>query len=306
MKKMCKHLISLFFCIFAAIHVSAQDVEKPFHYETTWRILLFSSDHYSVNERPEAEYDEMQGFIQIYDILIKYVHSMRPFNDGLLQVELNDLGVWCELYLINNEAYQHLFIGDHVLSDGKNWVLISEVDYKRLSEMLEDRRRDADNPYDGDKEKILSHNVKQIFGQPFDEYDAHFKRMANEARGITGRELESNASSSIELINPKSIGEINSSVASQEIGVTSSSSRNTDVQAESRAVVNGQSSVALVASVAPAKDEQVKITRHKNSDTNESSALTESANHSLIGWLFLAGLGMAFVWYYWRKNRYLL
>lgn len=155
-------------------HVHA-DSEPSFNYSTTWRIIYFQGDTQFVNQRPDTEYNPLQGFIFIYEILNKYVYQMQKFNKDNINSEMNDLGIWTQIYLVNDVTYQELFIGDHTLSDGKSWVILNDKDYLKLSQMLLRRQKENGNPFDGDKEKALNNLLWTEKADPYlDDFDTHF------------------------------------------------------------------------------------------------------------------------------------
>lgn len=304
MNKICKQLIGLLFCIFIATQVFAQDVEKPFRYETSVFIIHFTDKHQVFNGRSNDEYHPQQMFSLIYDVVIRYVYRMTPFNQGDLSFNVNDFAIWHEMVFINNVRGQRLLLGDHVLTDGSGWVQMSDEDYKKLHSIIVDIKERAEYPLTDNKDKLVADWVSELsLDSEILDYDDHFRSMEKYPGDYSAAKVASANNKSIRHeIKPEPISEINSSVDSQEIGVTSSSAKSADVHTGSSEVVNAQSSAALVISDMPTQDEPVKITNPKNSDANENPSLTENTSHSFIHWLFLAGLGMVFVWYYWRRK----
>lgn len=304
MKTIIKTVIGLFFCVFVAMQVSAQEVEKPFRYETSVFIIHFTEDKQGLNGRSNDEYHPQQMFSLIYDIVIRYVYRMTPFNQSDLSFNINDFAIWHEMIFINNVRGQRLLLGDHVLTDGSGWVQMNDEDYEKLHGIIIDIKERAEYPLTENKDKLVADLVSELSQESeILDYDDHFRSMEKYPGDYSAAKVSSaNDKSVAHEINPESISEIKSSVDPQEIGVTSSSAGSTGIRAESSEVLNGQSAVAPVISDMPTQDEPVKITNVKNSDTNENPSLTENTNHSFIYWLLLTGLGMAFVWYYWRKK----
>lgn len=304
MNKICKKLIALIICIFLATHLFAQDVEKPFRYETSVFIIHFTEKNQVFNGRSNDEYDPSQGFSLIYDIVIRYVYRMTPLNEGELHFDLKDFAIWHEMVFINNVRGQRLLLGDHVLTDGSGWVQMSNEDYEKLRNFIAKIKKSSEYPLTDNKDKLVANWVGELSQESeILDYDDHFRSMEKYPGDYSAAKVSSaNDKSVTHEINPESISEINRSVDPQEIGVASSSAKSADVHTGGSEVVNAQSSAALVISDMPTQDDPVKITNLKNSDANENRSLTENTGHLFIHWLFLAGLGMVFVWYYWRRK----
>jgi|GEM_PF-4400866 len=173
-----KTLLLAVFISFITINVNAQDETQTFNYKTTWRIVYFKDDSQFINQRPNDEYNKQQGFIQLYEILIKYVYSMQPLDETEGHIDTIKLGIWDEIFLINDEGYQSLLIGNQILSDGKGWALMNENDYGKLRNILVERSSNKDNLYDGDKVKALnSLSWANTEGASLEDFDTHFQRL---------------------------------------------------------------------------------------------------------------------------------
>lgn len=304
MKNICKQLIRLLFFVCAAMQVSAQDVEKPFHYETSIFIIHFMENKQMFSGRSNDEYDPTQGFSLIYDIVIRYVYRMTPFNQGELSFNVNDFSIWHEMFFINNVRGQRLLLGDHVLTDGSGWVQMSDEDYEKLRGFIVEIKKHAEYPLTENKDKLVADWVSGLSQESdIHDYDDHFRAMEKYPGDYSAaRVVSADAKGVAHEINPESIGDVNEPVGLQGVEFTSSSVGSTKMIEENNKVVSAQSSVASVMSDVLANAEPVKITNPKNSHATESASLTKNANPHLIGWLFVVGLGMVFVWYYWRRK----
>jgi hypothetical protein len=158
---------------FLPVHILANET-PPFDYSTTWRIIYFQGNSQFVNQRP-LDYNPDQGFIAIFELLNKYVGNMHPFGAEVSDEKIESLGIWAQLYLINDATYQELSLGDHVLSDGKGWVTMANEDYEKLSRLLIDRKDKKGDHFDGDKEQALKKLLWIDNGQdPIEKFDAQY------------------------------------------------------------------------------------------------------------------------------------
>lgn len=165
-------MVAFSLCLFS-IRVFGE-VDPPFDYSKTWRIIYFQGDNQFVNQRP-VDYNPNQGFIFIYEILEKYVGRMQPFSDPPSEAEIKSLGIWTQLYLVNDAAYKELFLGDHTLSDAKGWVLMTDGDYLKLSQLLIERKNKTGDPFDGDKDRTLKNLLWKDNGEGhLDDFATHF------------------------------------------------------------------------------------------------------------------------------------
>jgi hypothetical protein len=168
-------IVAILLCTFALAANANEESAAPFNYNTTWRIVYFQGNNQFINQRSNDEYNPMQGFSFIYEILIKYVYSMQSVKQLSPDGSMSPLGIWTAIYLTNDIGYQKLFIGDHTLSDGYRWVLMEDNDYLKLSEILLKRKDKVENPFDGDIENALkSHLWKNNNGEKLDDYETHF------------------------------------------------------------------------------------------------------------------------------------
>ena len=183
-------LLILFGCV--SLSTTAAD-EAAFNYQTTWRIAYFQGSNLFVNQRPNGEYDPAQGFVRIYDILIKYVYLMQSLRQLNPEGDTSSLGIWTEIYLINDVATQKLFIGDHILSDGVGWVLMDDADYEKLRDIILQRKAKPGDTFDGDIEKMLVSLIKNDGGviENYDTY-SHRNRTGSSSADISGNGFSPN------------------------------------------------------------------------------------------------------------------
>lgn len=111
----------------------AQEITPPFDYTTTLWIINTIENSGTVYGRPRPEdYDERQGFIYIYNILIKYVANLHDIDNETG----SELVPTHQLVLINGVREQRILLGDHWISDQYHIVSISETDYNNLTAWL--------------------------------------------------------------------------------------------------------------------------------------------------------------------------
>jgi len=304
MKIIINVIISVFFCTIAVVKVVSQDVEQPFHYESSVFIIHFTENKQLFSGRSNDEYDPTQGFSLIYDIVIRYVYRMTPLNEGELHFDVSDFAIWHEMVFINNVRGQRLLLGDHVLTDCSGWVQMSNEDYEKLRNFIVKIKKQAEYPLTENKDKLVADWVSELsLDSEILDYDDHFRSMEKYPGDYSAAKVSSaNDKSVTHEINPESIRNLKSAVGSQEKRVASSSAKSIDAQAESSEAVHAQSSAVLATVDMPIQDTSIKITNRQSSETNENLWSVDDASHSFNYWLLLIGLGMAFVWYYWRRK----
>jgi hypothetical protein len=286
MVRVCKLcvLLSILSMFSSTVHA---DSEPSFNYSTTWRIIYFQGESLFVNQRPDNEYSPLQAFIFIFEILNKYVYQIQKFNQADTGAEISELGIWAQIYLVNDVSYQELFIGDHTLSDGRGWVIMNDEDYSRLSKLLLHRKEVRGDPFDGDKEKTLKDlSWKGGEGQHLDDFDTHFRI----PKSIDGKENEPESRQPLDsskAINlDRAISKTHSSVSDSQTKI------NADAHRSVQSITNTQIQIA-----------DQKLTKLLEANVDEVTTTHRADNISrLVTWLFILTCG-CIVFYFVRRKK---
>jgi hypothetical protein len=164
--------------IFTLVSMSAlaESGQTRFKYEYTQFIIHFTPEGQIYNGRPNDIYNPKQHFNHFYDLLIRHVYLMEPFNSAF---SISDIGVWHEMHMVSQFGSQVLYVGDHILSDGQSWVIISEQDYMNLQEHIKTTKRRDKQPLSRNKKALISRWVDQAkLSSNGDAYAEHFQKYA--------------------------------------------------------------------------------------------------------------------------------
>lgn len=163
----------------------AQENQQAFDYTKTVWIINVMEGSGTVYGRPRPEdYNPRQGFIRIYEILIKYVYNMQDLNSA---IPPSSLTVTHELILINGAAEQRILIGDHWISDEKNIALISEVDYSNLKEWLGTLEKNQDYKNNPPIDKLVKAFRDGTYSE-IESFDKYFNSKQTSASSVKTQE----------------------------------------------------------------------------------------------------------------------
>lgn len=205
--------------------------QVKFKYEYTEIIIHFTPAGQIYNGRSNGAYDSQHYFSLFYDLLIRYLGQMELFDPVF---SLDDIDVWHEMHMVSQFGSQVLYVGDHILSDGQSWVLISDKDYIFLQELIsETKKRDLEPVADG-KAKLISDMVHTLeVTSSGDSYTEHFKKY--ELPNVS-RSNEDLSPDSAEMVPPDSNADKFSYSSSAGVASNSSSSNKDLVKAKGEAV----------------------------------------------------------------------
>jgi hypothetical protein len=270
-------IIFLNFCMSRSL---AQENQKNFDYTKTAWIINVIENSGVVYGRPLAEeYDTRQGFIYIYEILIKYVYSMEDFNSA---ISPNLPNVTHELILINGQAEQRLLIGDHWISDEKNIVVMNETDYKNLTEWLSARKANKDYKENPPIDKLVK-AFKDHTSPTIESVDKYFHH--NQTPSVPVKTQESTLSS------PASV--------QKDIQISS--------EHKSSQFTNHYKTNATVKSQDSMNSSRFNMASSRyDSNANKTQPKNEPRKCSLFLWLiaFVASLFVLFFFRYWKKRKH--
>lgn len=150
-----KKLLWVWILALASCCTYAEQARGLFNYESVWRIVYFKASEQFVNQRPEQDNNPNQGFYYIYNILIKYAHSFAPMSAVESEMLASALAESEKLYLINEDGYQVIYVGDHFISDGFGWVALQDDDYQKLVNLLLVRKSRVGDVFNGQVEQTL-------------------------------------------------------------------------------------------------------------------------------------------------------
>ncbi|MFC3116124.1 hypothetical protein [Cellvibrio fontiphilus] len=160
--------------VFTPMQSLADLEQERFKYEYTEFIIHFTPEGQVYNGRPNSPYDSQHYFSLFYDLLIKYVHRMESFDPAF---SIQDIGAWHEMHMVSQFGSRALYVGDHILSDGKSWVAMSKQDYELLSELISETMRRDKEPVVNDKNAHLKNWVEEVRSSSSGEtYEQNFKK----------------------------------------------------------------------------------------------------------------------------------
>lgn len=201
-----KSMCLVFMFTFVSVSAVGETEKTGFKYEYTQFIIHFTPEGQIYNGRPDDAYNPRQHFNHFYDLLIRYVYRMEPFNSAF---SINDIGVWHEMHMISQFGSQALYVGDHILSDGQSWIIISEQDYMNLQEHIKTTKRRDKQPLIRNKKSLISKWIDQAkLSSNGDAYAEHFQKYApyQDVKQDDKRTLDiTNRGSSIEMPSTSSL-----------------------------------------------------------------------------------------------------
>lgn len=278
-------LFSLFLTITFFCHNICAAPSDSFNYQNAWRIVYFQGEEQFIRQRP-TEYNRLQGFIYIYEILIKYVYQMQKFNQVDPINEMNALGVWTQIYLINDVSEQELFIGDHVISDGQSWVILGDEDYSKLSEFLKPNTNKRGDPFDGDIAKALEVlSWKNSAEHAVGSFDTNFR--ASKSVDTTN-EIDSKVPQLIDTPKSRNLRKSASKIATSQNNIENKSS----LDAQIKLPIKNYSVQSL--------DDQSTGKARDNRDIKDVSLEKKGFEH--VTWPFLIACLVVAVYYYKRRK----
>ncbi len=242
-------IVTIFLSLCISKSFAQDSQQQPFDYTKTVWIINVMEGSGTVYGRPGPEdYNPRQGFIYIYEVLIKYVYSMRDLNSSTPPTALT---VTHELILMNGVTEQRLLIGEHWISDERNIAAMSELDYNNLKEWLGTREKNQDYKKNPPIDRLVK-GFRNNTSPEIESFDKYFN---------------SNQTSSV-------ITEIQKPTANTQTSANSSATTNADNQSSQMASQhqsngNAQSSIR-----------DIKISPQFNHDESSTNALKKSPDAS--------------------------